>query len=833
MWEFLKWFILIEFLGWITYPISFILFNRLSDKGFTISKILGLLIWGYLYWLANTFGLASNSTAGAVLFLLLIALGSIILLKNRIGELLSFMKEISPVILFFEFLFLLAFAFMAFFRSLAPEIIGTEKPMELAFINAIYRSPGFPPNDPWLSGYAISYYYFGYMLVAMIMHVTGTVSGIAFNLSVSLWFALITITSAGLLFNLISAKKVEAGPNNRKFLPKLLLSLFAPLMILLMSNAEGFLEILHARGIFWNFTQDGLATSGFWRWLDIQELTRAPSLPLSWQPNRIGGTWWWRASRVLLDYDLMGNPREIIDEFPFFSFLLADFHPHVISIPFVLLILSWIYSSFSQVIKPIKRISLSDPIIWVSGFFCGSLIFINTWDFPIYAGLLIILFGMGRYLAENEHERLIREIVSFAISIGICSIALYIPFLLGLSSQAGGFLPSLIYRTRGIHFLVMFFPQIIFISWMMLNLIKNLGISSIFRYFLVILLGSVVLFSISLLFIYLYGEIPNLIKAANNLLNINTGTLSVNWQSNVEGLLGIYGSQNTKELIAASIQGFLTKPMVLLIIIGWIAIVIAFLSVRSNKNTGQTSNQDSNFPFLLAMLLVGSLLCLVPEFFYLRDQFGWRMNTIFKFYFQAWTLLSLVSSYFIAAKFLELKHEKPRRWIFSGSVVLVLSISLVYPFFAIKERLENLSGRNITLDGNAFNKLSYPEEYDAIQFLKEIPYGVITEAIGGSYTNYGRISRLTGLPTVLGWPGHELQWRGGVNEIGSRQSDIETLYSTNSWDIARNIIGLYQIDYIYIGPLEKSTYSVNENKFLENLPMIYENRDIKIYAANR
>ena len=303
-------------------------------------------------------------------------------------------------------------------------------------------------------------------------------------------------------------------------------------------------------------------------------------------PNRISGTWWWRASRVLLDYDLTGNPREIIDEFPFFLFYSRFSSPcHLDSFCLAQSIL--IYSSFSQVIKPIKRISLSDPIIWVSGFFCGSLIFINTWDFPIYAGLLIILFGMGRYLAENEHERLIREIVSFAISIGICSIALYIPFLLGLSSQAGGFLPSLIYRTRGIHFLVMFFPQIIFISWMMLNLIKNLGISSIFRYFLVILLGSVVLFSISLLIIYLYGEIPNLIKAANNLLNINTGTLSVNWQSNVEGLLGIYGSQNTKELIAASIQGFLTKPMVLLIIIGWIAIVIAFLSFEVTRTQGK------------------------------------------------------------------------------------------------------------------------------------------------------------------------------------------------------------------------------------------------------
>ena len=833
MWEFLKWFIVIEFLGWATYPISFVLFSRLSDKGFSVSKILGLLIWGYLYWLSNTFGLAGNSSVTAIFSLLLFALGSFILLKNRTSEIFVFLKEKSTAVIFSEVLFLLAFAFLAFFRSVSPEIIGTEKPMELAFINAIYRSPGFPPNDPWLSGYAISYYYFGYMLVAMLMHVCGTISGVAFNLSVSLWFALIAIASAGLLFNLISTKKLEAEPNNKIILPKLLISLLAPLMILLMSNAEGFLEVLHAKGMFWNFAPDGSSTSGFWRWLDIQELTRVPSLPLNWEPNRIGGTWWWRASRVLQDYDLMGIPREIIDEFPFFSFLLADFHPHVISIPFVLLILSWFFSSFSQAKKLTQRISLSDPLIWISGFFCGSLIFINTWDFPIYAGLLIILYGIGRYLAENEHKRLIREIVFFAISIGFSSILLYIPFLLGLSSQAGGFLPSLIFRTRGIHFLVMFFPQVIFVSWKVLILAKGIGNRTIIKFFLISIVGSIVLFSISLFFIYLYAEIPSLINSTGSLLNINTETLGVSWQSNVQGLLGIYGSQNSKELIAASIKGLLTKPMVILLLSGWIAFVVAILSAQYKKNNKQLKNQDPNSPFLLAMILVGALLCLAPEFFYLRDQFGWRMNTIFKFYFQAWTLLTLVSSYFIAAKFLEVKREKPQRWIFIGTVVLILSLGLVYPFFAIKERLENLSAKNLTLDGNAYYKISYPNEYDAIQFLQEIPYGVVTEAVGGSYTNYGRISRLTGLPTVLGWPGHELQWRGGVSEIGSRHSDIEMLYSTDSWDTARNIIDLYRIDYIYIGPLEKSTYSVNENKFLENLPMIYENMDVKIYAANR
>ena len=49
-----------------------------------------------------------------------------------------------------------------------PEIVGTEKPMELMFINGIMNSPTFPPRDLWLSGFAISYYYFGYVMASML-----------------------------------------------------------------------------------------------------------------------------------------------------------------------------------------------------------------------------------------------------------------------------------------------------------------------------------------------------------------------------------------------------------------------------------------------------------------------------------------------------------------------------------------------------------------------------------------------------------------------------------------------------------------------------------------
>ena len=65
---------------------------------------------------------------------------------------------------------------------LCRDAAGTEKPMELAFINAIMRSPTFPPSDPWLSGYAISYYYFGYVLVALLAKLTALPGAVAFNL---------------------------------------------------------------------------------------------------------------------------------------------------------------------------------------------------------------------------------------------------------------------------------------------------------------------------------------------------------------------------------------------------------------------------------------------------------------------------------------------------------------------------------------------------------------------------------------------------------------------------------------------------------------------------
>jgi len=76
----------------------------------------------------------------------------------------------------------------------------------LAFINAILRSEYFPPHDPWLSGFAISYYYFGYVIISMIAKITATPGSVAFNLGISLVFSLTAIGTYGIVFNLLNSK---------------------------------------------------------------------------------------------------------------------------------------------------------------------------------------------------------------------------------------------------------------------------------------------------------------------------------------------------------------------------------------------------------------------------------------------------------------------------------------------------------------------------------------------------------------------------------------------------------------------------------------------------
>lgn len=839
-----SWYLIVTLAGYITLPLAFRFLKFLPDRGFTFSRPLGLLIWGYFFWLLTSFGVLQNNAGGVFFALFLLAAVSAVVVRGKWEEFKIWFDSHKGLIVTAEILFLIAYLVWAFVRAANPEIIYTEKPMELAFINAILRSPTFPPFDPWLAGYAISYYYFGYVIVSMIIHLSGVPSSIGFNLGIAMWFGLTALAAYGILYNLLCGVfKTDHRPEaSRKAVGWALL---APLFILIVSNLSGLLDVLHARGVFWQRNAQGVLESSFWQWLGIQEFDQPPPEPLSWTPKRT--YWlWWRGSRVLQDFNLVNQREEVIDEFPFFSYLLADMHPHVLGMPFVLLAAGlalnyYLFLRGRPAAEPSLGGWLKDPRTWLSALIFGGLSFLNTWDFPIYLALFAGVYVLCRYYQKGWSWQRVGDFVFIALTIGILGILLYLPFYLGFSSQAGGFLPSLIFHTRGVHFWVMFAPLMLpILMWLLSqwSIFRQKGL----RLGILIGTGIVALGWVLMLIASKIIELAGLLGQA--WMTSPDGNLARMGQTlnSLSGLFFIKQGGGGAELFEAAFLRRMTSPgtwltlMIILILV--FAVIIALRRIYGssyfveNNHTSTVLEEQQNHGFVLLLILLGAGLTLAPEFFYLQDDFGTRMNTIFKFYFQTWILWGIAAAY---ASAILLNHLRGiRGGLFKTAWLILMISSLMYPAVMLPAKTGLLRSQpvQLTLDGKAYLQRNEPDEWQAFQFLWNMPLGPVVEAVGPQYNpQYARVATHAGQPGLLGWEGHEIQWRGSAREMGSRRVDIETLYQTGDWTRAQEIIQQYGIRYIYIGPVERSTYRVSENKFSSNLGLLYANSSVQIYEV--
>ena len=230
MLSFFSWYLLLTLLGWLTFPIAYYLFPALADRGYTLARAFGLLIWGYVFWLFASLGIAQNDLGGLLLGLLILGSLSAWAFVKCKSEIIQWTRSNRRLIFTTEILFLVAFGLMTLFRAANPEIIGTEKPMELMFINGIMNSPVFPPRDLWLSGYSISYYYFGYVMASMLGIFTGTPATMAFNLMVALIFGLSAVGAYGILYNLLANHQLQITNNQSKIVNRQSLALSLPLL---------------------------------------------------------------------------------------------------------------------------------------------------------------------------------------------------------------------------------------------------------------------------------------------------------------------------------------------------------------------------------------------------------------------------------------------------------------------------------------------------------------------------------------------------------------------------------------------------------------------------
>jgi YYY domain-containing protein len=849
--NFLSWYLVILILGGVTFPIAFRFFPRLASKGYAFSKPLGLLLWGYLFWILYSLGILQNDLGGEVLaFVIVLGLSVFTLFKGKGRELIQWIQDNWKTILVVEIVFFIFFALWAVVRAATPEITGTEKPMELAFINSILASPSFPPQDPWLSGYAISYYYFGYVLIAMLIRLTGVLSGVGYNLTSALWFGLTASAAFGLVFDLVAFwRREKEQPTTSIFSEASKIyarwaGILGSFFVLVVSNIEGLLEVLHSGGVFWQKAADGSFTSKFWSWLDILDLNVPPTSPLNWIPSRY--LVWWRGSRVLQDLSLANTHIEVIDEFPFFSYLLSDLHPHVLAMPFDLMAMGICLNLFiaaTEGVWPEWHINhwFSRWEFWLTALVLGSMAFFNTWDFPIYVGLFCLIWIYLRIKQVGWSGKRIWEFLLTGLVYGLVGAVLFLPFFLTFKSQAGGFLPSMEYMTRGIHFWVMFVPLLIPISIWLIHLWRKTpaqhkwsrGIKfSLTVITLLWLLSSI----IGLLFFSAYSLGKELASSTNGVLALIGSKLVVgggyfaNLHETTDGV-SIFLLSLTRRLTAPGTWITLT----VLLILVWGILTSGIRKEEKNlENTEELAIQTKPAikaeTFVLFLVLVGIGLTLFPEYFYLRDQFGSRMNTIFKFYFQTWMFWGIAAAFATTVLWNELK--KWRHALFMLLWILVIGSALIYPCVMLLNKTNSFNPQQWTLDGNAYLQIYHPDELLAMNWLRTQPQGIIAEAVGDSYTEFARVSEQTGFPAVLGWPGHEDQWRGGwYTEIDNRKKEIQNLYETSSWVDADEIIATYDIRYIYVGYLETTAYHLSLDKFNQHLKTVYQNQTVIIYEV--
>jgi uncharacterized membrane protein len=266
---------------------------------------------------------------------------------------------------------------------------------------------------------------------------------------------------------------------------------------------------------------------------------------------------------------------------------------------------------------------------------------------------------------------------------------------------------------------------------------------------------------------------------------------------------------------------------------------------------------------LFALALLGMALALGAgvEIITLKGDIA-RMNTVFKFYLQAWVLLGAVSAYFLwrmdfgLAFFRGISTSLAKRSLGVAWIVLLSALLLsssIYTVAGTQTRLRNrfqvmpltLNGlaymadaRYIFDNGRGTDTLHW--DYEAIQWLRGssiVGSPVILEGQGALYrTLHDRVSIYTGLPTVLGWDNHQSQQRGYGPVIGERIEDIRRIYSTTNTLNALQLLGKYRVEYIYVGELERHYYPERGLEKFQgmvgtDLELVYSNPGVQIYRV--
>jgi uncharacterized membrane protein len=239
----------------------------------------------------------------------------------------------------------------------------------------------------------------------------------------------------------------------------------------------------------------------------------------------------------------------------------------------------------------------------------------------------------------------------------------------------------------------------------------------------------------------------------------------------------------------------------------------------------------------LGAVALASILTLAVDVVYIRDTFSSRMNTVFKFYYQVWGIWGVTAV--IAGWYLWQYAAKYWRVALLVSVLPLVGAAAVYPAATIGQSI--MQGGEWSLAGRT------PRDYvsggtASIDWLRaNAPDGsVIVEAVDGQYDmqglGVGGVSAATGLPTIMGWPGHQGQWRGGHPEandqIGIREQAVRSIYESGDSGLVSNLLREYRVRYVYVGNAERTLYGESGLAVFDIVAKeVFRDGDVVIYEV--
>jgi YYY domain-containing protein len=806
------WWLAVIALGWLAFPLTYVALRGLPDRGYALARILTMLAVSYFAWLMGSLKWLPHSRTTLLLGVGLLALVSLVIFWRRRGEMMDFIGSHWRLLLALEGIGVLLFALQIGIRLGNPDvwdvIWGGEKPMDLSYFTAVMKSTTFPPYDPWFAGGYINYYYYGFVFAGVLAKLLGIVPAVAYNLILPMLYSFAGLGVFSIAYNLVAygARVSIADEQDRRQRKATWAGFLAMVLAVIVGNLAQVGVLLDA---WYRSGTESLAALPF-----IGGLARTADgaiKVLSGQPAPLyPGDWFWTATRALNYLEGEAAP---ITEFPFFTFLYGDLHAHMISLPLQLLALGWAVALALQVPRGEKGIleGGARPFTWweialqwlVGGLVIGSLRATNTWDWPTYLviGSLAVIFMSWRRYGRLDLRVAGQSLLLIALLFGL-STALFWPFAAnyGVGYSSLSLWPGS-YTEVG----------------------SYLKVYGVFLFFVVTFL----------------------------LLEFRDWART--WTQ--EGLRRL---EPVARMMLLALVLYVVLLLLLIVRGYWVAPLVLTLIVAAGL-LGLRPGIDAARRVVLVLMACALGLTLLVEIVVLDGDIG-RMNTVFKFYMQAWLLLSVSSGAAAVWSWERISKKGSMRVVWQVALALLLGAAALYPILATQAKWDIRMSKEApsTLDGMAFmpyveygdtdyagGSVTIPlaDDYAALRWMQRNISGspVIAEAHGGNpYRSIvNRVAMYTGLPAIVGWDWHQRQQRAVLSGefVSDRIQDVNTLYNTADISQAQQILDKYNVAYVYVGDLERAYYQPEGLAKFEQmvseglLSIVYQSSGVTIYQV--